>query len=309
MPADDVEIFEGEEEGIIRHNRLGPREILTEIRDGRQVVRGVVFSKCVSVFDEDRRFAPRFDENDLTTIEADTVVLAIGQMTDLTFVDTASDRVELNDRGQLAIDQATLATTAPGVFAAGDVAHGTRLVVDAVASGKKAALAAYEFITGLKVSPRETQWHVPDLAYKREPGYERLGSQPVPTTPVDMRVTSCAVPVETVYPVELAQQESSRCLDCGINTIFDGDKCILCGGCVDVCPMMCLKIVPADWLAPTPQVEVALGSEFEGDLEEASAIIKDESRCLRCALCAERCPVGAITMERFEFAETLSAKG
>ena len=304
MPADEVEIAEGDEEGILRHNRLGPKEILFEVKDGRQVVKGIVMRRCLSVFDENKRFAPKFDENDLITIPADTVLLAVGQATDLSFVNTEEDGVELNERGQLRVDLDTLATSAPGVFAAGDIAYGTRLIIDAIASGKKAALSVYEHITGRKITPEQAQMHFPIENYEREAGYEMIERVPVPTSDIGERVTSYTKPVEVGYSLGAASKEASRCLDCGVNTIFDGDKCILCGGCVDVCPMLCLKIVPVSWLAPDPNVDEAIKNQYADDDEEGSAIIKDETLCIRCALCAERCPTDAITMERFQFAET-----
>jgi ferredoxin len=86
-----------------------------------------------------------------------------------------------------------------------------------------------------------------------------------------------------------------------VNTIFDGERCILCGGCVDVCPTVCLKLVSIDRLERTPELEVALAEFLPGEALESSAILKDEDRCIRCGLCAERCPTTAITMERFTF--------
>ncbi|MDO8682464.1 MAG: FAD-dependent oxidoreductase [Armatimonadota bacterium] len=304
MPADETEVFEGDEEGIQRRNSLGPKEILVETHDGRQVVKGVLFQRCLSVFDENGRFAPKFDENDFVTIDADTVILAIGQATDLSFVNTEADSVELNERGQLKVDLNSLSTTAPGVFAAGDVAYGTKLMIDAIASGKKAALSVYEYITGKKISAEQAQVHFPLPDYEREAGYERLPAVKVPTSRIEERITCCVTPVEIGYSEEDARLEASRCLDCGINTIFNGDKCILCNGCVDVCPTLCLKIVPVSWLAPTPDVEAAVQTRYSEGEDERSAIIKDETLCIRCALCAERCPTGAITMERFQFAES-----
>jgi len=78
----------------------------------------------------------------------------------------------------------------------------------------------------------------------------------------------------------------------------------VCGGCADVCPSLCLRIVSADRLP----LRNGLGEVVERHLHgtepaHASAIIKDETSCIRCALCAERCPTGAITMERFFFEE------
>ena len=96
--------------------------------------------------------------------------------------------------------------------------------------------------------------------------------------------------------------EASRCLDCGVTPVFDGNRCVLCGGCVDVCPTQCLKIIPLRELALEADVERAI-DELLGpgaDRDGNSAIVKDEERCIRCALCAMRCPVTAITMERVE---------
>jgi NAD-dependent dihydropyrimidine dehydrogenase PreA subunit len=68
---------------------------------------------------------------------------------------------------------------------------------------------------------------------------------------------------------------------------------------VDVCPLLCLKLVGFDQLERTREIEALLAA---GAIELSdSAILKDEDRCIRCALCAERCPTHAITMERFQF--------
>jgi ferredoxin len=85
--------------------------------------------------------------------------------------------------------------------------------------------------------------------------------------------------------------------------IFDGSRCVLCGGCVDVCPTLCLKLVPLSDLVGgadfEEEIQTAIGEEV--DLTGNSAILKDEDRCIRCGLCAMRCPVDAISMERVVF--------
>jgi len=126
---------------------------------------------------------------------------------------------------------------------------------------------------------------------------------PIPTLPPQERLRNPKALVEIGYSEAQAQAEAGRCLDCGINTVFDGERCILCGGCVDVCPTVCLKLVSLDRLEPSPELDAALGQLLGEEVTNSSAIIKDEDRCIRCGLCAERCPTTAITMERFLFAK------
>jgi formate hydrogenlyase subunit 6/NADH:ubiquinone oxidoreductase subunit I len=110
--------------------------------------------------------------------------------------------------------------------------------------------------------------------------------------------------VEREFDTCVARREAGRCFDCGVNTIFDGERCILCGGCADVCPSLCLRLVSLDRLAADQTGENIINNQLGGfPAEEATAIVKDETICIRCGLCAERCPTGAITMERFIFKE------
>ncbi|MCP4249707.1 MAG: FAD-dependent oxidoreductase [bacterium] len=298
MPADDVEIIEGDEEGVVRHHRLGPKEVVRDA-DGR--VQAVRFQRVLRVFDENGRFAPVFDETDTETIPADTVVWAIGQLPDLSLIDDGGD-VRKTDRGWIECDADELTTSAPDVFVAGDIAHGARLLIDAVASGKRVARSVYRHLTGKSLQADQVTLHLPILDYQRRPDYEKQPRLAVPTAPAEDRVRSHEAQVEAGYSRESALCEAGRCLDCGVNTIFDSEKCILCGGCADVCPELCLRLVSVSSLVGGdegpelgPVLEAQLAPE---DRDDASAIIKDETRCIRCALCAERCPVGAITMER-----------
>jgi formate dehydrogenase (NADP+) beta subunit len=295
MPADEVEIVEGEEEGIIRHNRVGPKEFLFREENGRKVVSGVRFRRVISVFDANRRFAPVYDDHTTEDVAADTVLLSVGQMPDLSF---------LGDVARLQLNAETLETEMPGVFAAGDVAYGARLMIDAIASGKKAARSVYRYLTGKEIGIEATQLHFEIADYHREAGYEGRGRTHIPVTPARERLADPLRLVETGYTEVQAVSEGGRCLDCGVNTIFDGEKCILCGGCVDVCPTLCLKLVGMEQLERTPEVEALLAAEAADPMD--SAILKDEDRCIRCALCAERCPTRAITMERFQFCQEWS---
>jgi len=297
MPADTIEILEGDEEGIERTNGWGPVEIE---RDPSGAVTGVRFRRCLRVYDESRRFAPVYDDADVLTVPGDTVLLAIGQMPDLGFLTEGAPDVAEMRPGWPKVDPQTLQTTAPDVFVAGDLAHGTKLVIHAVASGKAAARSVYQHVTGRALEADALTAHLTLPHYRREPGYERLARVPVPAADPAARLLHPEVPVELGYTRDEAMREASRCLDCGVTPVFDGTRCVLCGGCVDVCPTECLKIVTLASLDRTPAfvrlAEHALGPD--ADLAAHSAILKDEDRCIRCALCAMRCPVDAITMER-----------
>lgn len=301
MPADDVEILEGHEEGVALHASLGPVRI---VRNEQGKVCGVQFKKCTQVFDGDGRFAPQFDDAQLTTIAADTAIWAIGQQPDLSFVDPSGD-VKLTDRGLLDCDRDLLRTSAPDVFAAGDIVYGPRLLIDAVASGKRCARSIHAHLTGERLEARQTLVHLNLPDYRREKDYEKLPRTVIPTLSADTRRADQTAIVEQGYDTGQAVTEGCRCLDCGVNTIFDSNKCILCGGCADVCPELCLRLVSCDRLAGDGQLATLLDKRYgEVDLATMSAIVKDEQKCIRCALCAERCPVGAITMERMTFDST-----
>lgn len=300
MPADTVEIREGDEEGIERLNGWGPVEIH---RDGEGRITAVELQRCLRVYDDERRFAPVFDDGDRRTIPCDTVLLATGQAPDLAFLDEGGEDVEQFRLGWPTVDANTLATTGDGVFVAGDLAHGTRLLIDAVASGKRAARSIYRHVTGRDVTMEALEAHLVLPAYQRERGYEELRRIEIPTRDPAERLADPAAQVEMGYRENEARCEASRCLDCGITPVFDGTRCVLCGGCADVCPTTCLKLVSLAELESTDELRAAIDAVFgqEAPAAEHSAILKDEDRCIRCGLCAIRCPVEAIAMERVQF--------
>ena len=300
MPADTSEIIEGDEEGIERVSGWGP----VTIRRGNQGdVVGIEIQRCSRVYDEQRRFSPQFEEGNRQVLDCDTVLIAAGQAPDLSFLDEGGGDVEQFLPGWPKVDAETLMTSAMGVFVAGDLAHGTRLLIDAVASGKKAARSVYKYLTGRTLHPETLMSFVRLDAYKREGGYERIRRVDLPTLRPEERLKDPKALVEKCLGKEEAMREASRCLDCGVTPVFDGSRCILCGGCVDVCPTLCLKIVPLSYLNPTGDVTDLVWSQLgeSADWENNSAILKDEDRCIRCALCVERCPADAIAMERVRF--------
>lgn len=300
MPADTAEIHEGDEEGIARLNGWGPLEI-RRAPDGR--VSSVIFRRCLRVFGPDRRFAPVFDDAEKVEVACDTVLIAAGQTSDLSFLEDGGRDVEQVRPGWPRVDAETLRTTAVDVFVAGDLAHGTRLAIDAVASGKRAARSIYAAVTGRRLSADALTTHLPLERHTREKGYERVRRRDVSSLPAAERWDKPERPVEIGFSEEEARREASRCLDCAVAPVFDGSRCLLCGGCVDVCPTLCLKLVSLSCLEPDGALEAAILRGLGPGVgpEANSAILKDEDRCIRCALCAQRCPADAIAMERVQF--------
>ena len=231
------------------------------------------------------------------------MLLAVGQAPKLTFLDDGGTDIERMRGDWLKVDLNTLETTGKGVFVAGDLAHGTRLLIDAVASGKAAARSVYHYLTGKRLESEIVQTHVVLDRYRRELGYESIRRVEVPTIEPAERLEHPEKIVEIGFNREQAMREASRCLDCGVTPVFDGMRCVLCGGCADVCPTECLKLISLDKIQLDTDISGMIDRYIgnSGDLGENAAILKDEDRCIRCALCAMRCPVDAISMERITF--------
>jgi len=307
MPASPFEVKEAMEEGIQMFTRHGPNRIVGE--NGK--VTGIEVIDVESVFDEQRRFNPKFKAGSERIWGCDTVILAIGQKADMGVLGGADD-IRITPRGLVEINFTNGQTSAPDVFAGGDVAYGPRLIIDAVRHGHLASLGMEEYIQGKKLQVTvDTNWT--DLPnHVMFDNWTKLNRRDVPSLPVDRR-TGITV-IDLGYSLGEGANEGSRCLECSVNTIFDGELCILCNACVDICPWDCLKIVTLDQIVGEEPfakvVEAQLGEPLETYLQEDSptvaAMLKDDEACTRCALCADRCPTYAITMEAFRFKEELN---
>jgi NADPH-dependent glutamate synthase beta subunit-like oxidoreductase/NAD-dependent dihydropyrimidine dehydrogenase PreA subunit len=298
IPAAREEIEEAEREGIQLHTRFGPKRVLGQ--DGK--VTGIELVRCSRVFDESRRFNPQFIEGSEETVFCDTLVLAIGQAADLSWV-RPEDNLKVTPRGTIQTDPVTLATSRPDIFAGGDLAFGPRIIITAVAEGQRAARSIAKFLTGRMPEPsrkpRATIY--PATNYRMAADYEKMVRRSPPTLSLERRIGIAEV--EQPYPDTEAISQGLRCLKCHIGPVFDGDKCVLCGGCSDICPESCLRLVDILSIRGDERLQAAILARY-GHMPlpgEQGGIIKDETRCIRCGLCAIRCPTGAITMEKVEW--------
>jgi ferredoxin len=176
-----------------------------------------------------------------------------------------------------------------------------------VADGQRAARSIHSYLQN--VQPRLVRkgffTPVPKQKYADVGpvrNYLRWQRQMPEMIPVERRIGVSAV--EARYDQATAQEQAARCLICTINPIFDGELCILCNGCVDVCPTDCLKLVPISVVAGDETVTAVIKQHI-ANWPDASAMLLDSTRCIRCGLCAARCPTEAVKMETFRFTEEL----
>jgi len=229
MPAFQHDIEQALLEGIIIHPSWGPQEII-----GNGSVQAMEFVRCTSVFDEQKRFAPRFDPSQSMRLDARSVILAIGQTPDLSFVNgsaaasspagisekaptSESARVEVK-RGAIAVAEDTLATGVPGVFAGGDVAGGFPAVAHAIAMGRKAAVSIDRYLGGNGEidEPLPELDNTSDWVGKSDDFAARRRSD-MPELPLSKRRKSFAE-VEQGFDFAAAMAEAQRCFQCDLRS-------------------------------------------------------------------------------------------
>lgn len=230
MPAAKDELAEVEAEGIQVLNGWGPKRVL--IKNGK--VAGIVFKKCVSVFDKKHRFNPQYDEHETMTINCRHVLLSIGQAAEWGNLLKGS-KVELRPNGTAVADPITYQTGEPDIFVGGDIFHGARFAIDAIAEGKQGMVSINRFVHPgqsltigrdlrefIELDRDDIKVYSYDNAERQTPG---LKSEDPRKTFADLRIPLTEEQVKT---------EANRCLKCGA-TVVDLNQCIGCGLCTTRC--------------------------------------------------------------------------
>ena len=262
MPAWDWERDEADEEGVTFLFRRGPVEV---VLDSDKIV-GMKTRKVTRVFDGEGTFSPEYDDSDLQEVPCDTVIMAIGQMADLNFIE-GSD-LTTDDRGRLTYDPATHQTSSPEVFACGEIVTAPGSAVEACASGQRAAKAIDLYLSGRTIQIDDA---LPPTIDKISPAtaekvlkVERYG---VDTEQADTRVTTFDE-IDHNYDPEIAVREARRCMSCGGGAEVLVDKCAACLTCLRVCPF---------------------------DIPVVTDVARIESSlCQACGMCIADCPANAI---------------
>jgi ferredoxin len=214
------------------------------------------------------------------------------------------------------LGEGTFQSSQSKVFFGGDAAYGPKNIITAVAHGHEAAVSIDRFLNGEDVRRRpdattnlmSQKMGIHEWSYRNDvSGDERFK---VPWAAAEIALSSIRVEVELGFDAATAYKESSRCLNCDVQTVFNHDTCIECDGCVDICPMDSISFTAngeeADLRerlkAPARNLDQDL--YVSADLKTGRVMVKDEDVCLHCGLCAERCPTGAWDMQKFRYDTT-----
>lgn len=258
MPAWESEIQMAMEEGVEIINCLGPRRLLSS--DGK--LSGVEFKRCTDVFDEDGAFNPKYDEGDLTSMMADTVIVAIGQVADLSF---AKDlEISIRSNGIITTDPLTFETSMTGIFAGGDVVSGSASIAEAIGSGREAARSIDRYLNGrdLRLGRLGRDKKFKMITSPQMEIYDPAARTLMPHLEPSARVQSFNE-VQAGFTEDMTVQEGNRCIMCGASCvqscpydvmqfnheIYKAVKCDLCvdkrdrgeaPACTTVCPTKCI---------------------------------------------------------------------
>lgn len=237
MPALEEEIEEALSEGISINNSWGPKRIIQE--NGRVV--GVEFKKCISVFDENRKFNPKFDENETKIVKANSVLISVGQ--GMNWGGLLKDtKIELNPNKTIKADPITFQTGEVDVFAGGDVLTGPKFAIDAIALGKQGAISIHRYVHGdnLTIS-REREYRALDKENVNMDGYDRLPRQrPLHVEGKESKVTF--KDLRGTFTEEEIKKETKRCLGCGA-VVVDQYQCVGCGMCTIRCKFDAISLI------------------------------------------------------------------
>lgn len=315
MKASPWEIEDAMHEDIPIHNNMPPKEFVVE--DGK--LKGVIFGKVKAEYDENgrRKLIPTGDPD--VFIEADDVIIAIGQDNSFPWIERDLG-IELGKWDLPVVDKVTFQSTLPKVFFGGDAAFGPENVITAVAHGHQAAIsidlfcnkedlrkrpAPYVNLTSQKMGIHEWMY---DSGVVTDERYA------VPHAEKDKTLGNRKVEVELGFDAVLGFKEAQRCLNCDVQTVFHAPKCIECDACMDVCPTSCINFTTngdeedlrTRLLAPANELTQDL--YVSEPLPTTRVMIKDENMCLHCGLCAERCPTAAWDMQKFFYSVTKASE-
>jgi NADPH-dependent glutamate synthase beta subunit-like oxidoreductase len=315
MVVDEEELTETEREGMRFVYLASPTAIKT---DSTGHVSGVEFVRNkLGEPDKSGRRAPEAIPGSEFVIPCDTVLLALGQAPDTTWLAQDFEEFRVKRWTEIRVDKETYQTVVPKIFIAGDYRTAPTTIIEAVADGRSAAQQIARFLDENAVAVNTPPYHevvtlrrssTPDnvglislegelarVYHNMSVDYDRIPRQEMPKLAKQER-RGLFLEVNQGYTEAQAIAESDRCLKCNFNIEIVGELCIICGGCVDVCPMDVIHMVDMSDVVDDGAIP-AVGEAKKW--QRGVAFYLDETACIRCALCVIRCPTDAITMNRY----------
>jgi NADPH-dependent glutamate synthase beta subunit-like oxidoreductase len=297
MGSDEYEVDEAMVEHVEFIYLVSIVEILSE--DGKHVSGVKVIRNKLGDPDASGRRRPvPIPGSEFVLDKIDTVIPALGQYSDSSWLHAEELKLEVNKRnGVPLVDRETWMTSYPGLFAGGDYTEGSRNLISAIGDGRDAAGVINRYLGGQdKPAEAAEEIELPDYRRGMVDDYESIPFEFIPSLPLPERYSNTRE-TETGYTPEQAVRQARRCLQCQLNIMIDPSICILCSGCVDICPYDCISMEGLSRVVKGDPMHI--GTE---DWEGGADMIIDEEKCIRCGLCIVRCPTDAISMVQFEVA-------
>jgi formate dehydrogenase (NADP+) beta subunit len=284
-----------------------------EVKDGKLI--GMKFQKVRAVYDEKgRRDLIPTDEPEVF-IEADEVLVAIGQQNSFPWIERNLG-LDFDEWDMPVVDRKTFQSTLPKVFFGGDAAFGPENVITAVAHGHQAAVSIHLFCQGKDLLDRPSPYTnlvsqkmgIHEWSYDSQIAADQRYI--VPQARKSITLKDRKKEVELGFDIQTAYKEAQRCLNCDAQTVFSEDRCIECDACMDVCPTSCITFTAnaeEDELRQNLLVPAENKSQellVSDTLKTGRVMVKDEDVCLHCGLCAERCPTSAWDMQKYFYSVT-----
>jgi NADPH-dependent glutamate synthase beta subunit-like oxidoreductase/ferredoxin len=321
IPVDEIELEEAEVEGVDIQYMVTPTQVIGD-SNGNVVGLELVRNELGEA-DASGRRRPNPVKGSEFILPCDMVIVAIGQKQDNRFLGEMFK--EVDRRGVPALNQ-NLRSEIMNIWAAGDYVINPTNFISSIGEGKRVGDLIDQELRGALPKQKEleitripteyvstpnsllsegvAEWTMTAMSRRLVWGddYTGVGRQVMPVLPAAERGIGSfdnTLESELGYTKPIGFEEAKRCLQCQLNIFIDGNRCILCNSCGDVCPHQCIEMISPERIYSIDN-DVSLAEMARGELGPfAAAMVIDERSCIRCGLCVDWCPTECLTMDHF----------
>ncbi len=321
IPVEELELEEAELEGVEIMFMVSPTRVVGD--ENGKVIGLELIRNELGALDSKGRGRPEPVKGSEFIIDCDMVLVAIGQRQDVSFL---GDLLPNRDRRGVPLLDQNLKTELPNVWAAGDFVVNPTNFISSIGEARRVADLIDQDLRGARPKVKEmeitrvpteylstpnalvaegiAEWSLTAMSRRLVWGddYAGVGRQVMPVLPLQERGMSTGdttLEVEVGLTKPIGFEEAKRCLQCQLNIFIDGNRCILCNGCVDACPHRCIEMISPDRIYSIDN-DVELAEMARAELGGyAAAMVIDERSCIRCGICVDWCPTECLTMDHF----------